>query len=424
VLKTFAQARDLIYVDEGVLSSAAGWIRGHQNPDGSFDPFGFIHHQDLMGGLTGKTALTALIGIALQEAGETGAVANVVRYLSGKLGDIADAYGLATTAYLLSLAKSDRAAEAHDRLLALARASDEGLSWGDAPIVPLATPLPAAPAGGAVARPLAPPFPNRSAAIETTGYAALALLHQNDAINAGKALRWLAAHRNANGGFGSTQDTVVALQALAESARTARTDVDATVILRGSGSWQKQLRVGADNADVLQLIDLPDGETVTVDMAGKGQVLAQSVLRFNVPAADGPAQSVFQLDVRYSADKVEVDDLVTVTASVQFNPPEPVAAGMVVLDVSVPTGFAPVESSIQDAVAKEPRLKRWDVAGRKVIFYVQDLQPGERLSLSFQVRAIHPVKALPASSQAYSYYRPEWKGESLGEPMNVGGNGT
>jgi CD109 antigen len=305
--------------------------------------------------------------------------------------------------------------------MALAHENEDGLSWGDQRILPIETPLPANGGGAPVVRALPPrPFPQRSAAIETTGYATLALLHLNDALNASKAIRWLAAQRNASGGFGSTQDTVVALEAMTEAAQTARSDVDATITLRTTGGWQKQLRVAPDNADVLQIVDLPDEDQVTAELAGKGQVLAQSVVRFNVPAADQPAQSVFQLDVRYSADKVEVNDLVDVTATVKFTPPEPVAAGMIVLDISVPTGFAPVEDSINAAVAKDPRLKRWDLAGRKVIFYIQDLQPDEQLILTFQVRALHPVKALPASSQAYSYYRPEWRGESLGAAVAVG----
>ena len=59
VLKTFAQADGLIYIDPGVLEDAAEWIVRHQKGDGSFDPVGFLHHQELLGGLQGKNALTA-----------------------------------------------------------------------------------------------------------------------------------------------------------------------------------------------------------------------------------------------------------------------------------------------------------------------------------------------------------------------------
>jgi len=116
---------------------------------------------------------------------------------------------------------------------------------------------------------------------------------------------------------------------------------------------------------------------------------------------------------------VEVNDTITVDVDVTFNPPEPLKAGMVVLDVAVPTGFESVRESIEEAVAGEPRMKRFDVAGRKVIFYIEDMDPGDSVSFSFDARALYPVKAKGVASQAYSYYKPEWRGETLGGEMEV-----
>ena len=128
---------------------------------------------------------------------------------------------------------------------------------------------------------------------------------------------------------------------------------------------------------------------------------------------------MFQITVDYHTDHVAVDDLITVSAKVKFNPPEPVEAGMVVLDIAVPTGFAPVNESIGSLVKKQPKIKRFDVAGRKVILYIEDMKPGESISLDFQAKALYPVQAKGVVSQAYSYYRPEWKGQTLGEGMTV-----
>ena len=94
---------------------------------------------------------------------------------------------------------------------------------------------------------------------------------------------------------------------------------------------------------------------------------------------------------------------------------------MVVLDVSVPTGFAPVAETLDTAVSQQSKLKRYEVAGRKVIFYIENMLPGEQISLSFRARALYPVRAQAVTSQVYSYYRPEWKGESLGGAIVVGG---
>ena len=392
VLKSFAQADGLIYIDEAVLRDAADWILAHQRGDGSFEPVGFLHHQELLGGLQGNTALTAYVAIALHEAGYDRQLAASIAYLESRLDDIDDAYTKAIVAYALELAGGPRAGDAHRALLDSAIASDEGLYWSG------------------------------PASVETTGYALLALLERGDVINAGNAARWLAAQRNAFGGYGSTQDTVVGLQGLIEYASGARFDVDMTVDL-AAGDWSKQVAINAENADVVQIVELPDGADLRISAAGSGRVVAQMVQRFNMPAVDRPDVEMFRIDVEYSADHVAVDDLIEVTARFAFTPPEMLGsapdAGMVVLDVAVPTGFAPVTETVEVLVHDYERVKRYEVAGRKVILYLEDLSPGEELELRFDARARYPVRAQPVTSQAYSYYTPHWRAETLGTSVTV-----
>jgi CD109 antigen len=266
VLKTFAQAQGLIYIDDTVLGAARQWIGSHQRGDGAFEPFGFIHHEDLLGGLSGTTALTAVVAIALLEAGDDGA-ANAVRYLESQLAATSDAYALAVSAYALALAGSVQAGAAHDALLGLARESADGLWWGNAPD-PLATDSSAKRLDDVRA----------SATVETTAYATLALLTQHDELNAGRAMRWLVTQRNSAGGFGSTQDTVVALQAMTSAAASSRSEIDATLTL-SMADWSKQVHIGPDNADVMQFVELPAGASLNVDTRGTGQVTAQLVRR-------------------------------------------------------------------------------------------------------------------------------------------------
>ncbi len=121
----------------------------------------------------------------------------------------------------------------------------------------------------------------------------------------------------------------------------------------------------------------------------------------------------------YDATQVEVNDLVTVAVAVEFNPPQPMEAGMVVVDISVPTGFAPVTESIDRILATEKRIKRYEIAGRKVIFYIENMLPGDRVNFSFEVIALYPVKAKGVSSEVYSYYKPDIRGESLGGEITV-----
>jgi len=421
VLKTFAQAQDVIYVDDTVLTTTADWIRGQRKADGSYAMVGFVHHAELFGGLSGNVALTAFVAVALHEAGDADGARSAAEYLEGQLDDLDDDYAIALVAYALGLTGSGRAADAITMLVDRAQESPEGIHWGDS-IMPLAED-----GEGLGDEPILPGKPGpqppdgvASAAIEMTGYAALALLTADDKLNASSAIRWLAAQRNSSGGFGSTQDTIVALQAMTTAASDARDDIDATVFLMVE-DWSRDVQINAENADILQVFEVPAGGDLTIETSGNGQVMGQAVRRYNLPDATDADQSIFELTVEYSAAEVEVDDTIDVIASIRFTPPEamPMQAGMIVMDVAIPTGFAPVEATIDALLTSEPQLKRWDLAGRKVILYIEDMEPGESLTFTFEARALYPVRAQPVASQAYAYYKPQWRGESLGGRLVV-----
>ncbi len=412
VLKSFAQARDLMYIDDSVLNEARTWIKGHQNQDGSFDAVGFVHHQEMLGGMSGKNALTAYVAIALMEAGDTTGADRAVAYLEGRLSGMDDAYTVALTAYALELAGSDKSDEVYRKLMDMAQEDEEGLHWGagEGPM----------PVEGKGITGRMPGGQSRSTEIETTAYATLALIKRGDVFNASRSSKWLVSRRNAYGGYGSTQDTVVTLQALTEYSTGTRADVDLTITISTEGV-SKQLRLTQDNFDVLQVVAIPVDREVEIGVTGKGEAVAQVVRRYNLPEAER-GEEILSIDVDYDVTDVEVNDLVTVSVELAFNPPVPMTAGMIVADISVPTGFTPVAETIAAAVEGEASIKRYDVAGRKVIFYIEDMFTGDRISFTFQARAMYPVKARGVSSEVYSYYKPEIRGETLGEDVIVTGN--
>jgi CD109 antigen len=420
VLKCFSQAQGILYIDENVLREATDWITSHQNADGSFDQVGFVHHQEMLGGLKGKEALTAYVAIALMEAGETVGSGRAIRYLENKLDGMSDPYTVAIVSHVLELAGSPLKENAYEKLMTLAKEDEDGLHWGSDDIIPLPEPLKEEGGPARIA-----PFRseiNECSDIETTAYATLALVRHGDAFNASRASKWLVSKRNANGGYGSTQDTVVALQALTEYATGARSDVDLTLTLKGDGV-NETLKINENNFDVLQIVPVPINTDIEMVVEGRGDAIGQVVRRFNLPAADDtPAAQMLKIDVDYDTTEVEVNDLVKVSVSLEFNPLPELnisEAGMIVVDVSVPTGFAAVADSIDAVTMRMPNIKRYDISGRKVIFYVENMKPGQRIAFDFQVQALYPVKAKGVTSVAYSYYKPDIKGETLGEAVTV-----
>lgn len=406
VLKSFAEAKNLIFIDDAVLEEAADWLKSQQNSDGSFEPIGFVHHQEMLGGLNGKDALTAYTTIALMEAGEEASSAKAIEYLEGILDELGDPYTLAITAYALELAGSGSSDDAYRMLMELVIEDENGLHWGSSDVT--------------ADKDIAPGHPipdNQSAVIETTAYATLALVEHGDAFNASQSAKWLVSQRNAYGGFGSTQDTVMALQALTQYSTGASSDVDLTITIESS-EFSIEKRITSENFDILQIIEVPVNDQIKITTKGKGEAIAQMVKRFNLPQAE-TGEDILRINVDYDTTEVEVNDLVTVFVELKFNPPRQMEAGMVVVDISVPTGFAPVMESIADAAESEKKIKRYETAGRKIIFYIENMLPGDSLSFSFKVQAMFPVKAKGVTSLVYSYYQPDIKGETLGEEVTV-----
>jgi len=413
VLSQFSGARDVTTIDENILSESADWIESHQQEDGSWEQVGFVIHQDMMGGVSGTYALTAYVTLALDEYGAASPVvmANAQKYLEDNLASQDDPYALAIGTLVLQKLNSPFADEALNDLLAIAKQDDDGTYWGygDGNV-----PMPYEYGGYGF---IAPSSKN----VETTAYATLAMIEARNPT-AISSLKWISAQRNSNGGFSSTQDTVMAFRALMSAAASAGRDIDATVHVIADGTEIRSVDVNQQNFDVVQIIEIPEGTSeLKLEMEGTGDLNYQLVRRFNVILPEVTEQDEIELDVEYDSTDVAVNDIVTVNAHVKYNGIRGIAgsitsSGMMIVDLAVPTGFSPVSSSLE-LLKEEALITRYEIAGRKVILYIDDMQPGEELNLSMQVRALFPVKAIVSESKAYSYYNPEVVAEAKG--MNV-----
>ncbi len=389
VLGTFSAAREVTTIDESLLAEAAGWIASHQSVDGSWPPVGFVCHSEMVGGVQGAYALTAFVAIAMADYGtaDPHVQAAAAQYLRDNLSSVQnDAYALAIAALAFARADDPAADAALERLLAIAVTDADGLHWQPHPV-------------------------------ETTAYAALAMI-EKEWPQANEAVKWLSLQRNSLGGYGSTQDTVMGLKALMMAARSQSRNVDLTVTAKArGGDTLAQFTVDSTNFDVLQTAELPLESAVEIGAVGSGQVRFQLVRRFNVLLRDDLVEKDMTLEVTYDADHVEVDDIVNVTATVRYFGLKD-STGMMIVDVGVPTGFATVTESL-DALSAEGLITRYEVAGRKVIFYLDGLQRGEQRTLRFQVKARFPVRATIPDSQAYSYYEPQVRAEAGGNEITV-----
>lgn len=406
VLGTFSGARDIHEVDENVLKSAADWIQKHQNEDGSWDHVGFLHHKEMAGSLSGKYSLTAYVVLALNDYGnaKNTVMEKAQRYLEDNLDDFKDdSYALAIGALALKKVGSDRAEDAIDSLIGIAKDDDNGIYWGDAP---------------SVVEPrydiaMEPRHIQPGKSVETTAYVALALIEAKNPV-ANNAVKWIVSQRNSQGGFSSTQDTVVAFKALIATAIGQGRDVDASISVIADGEEIGKFRVNPDNFDVLQIKEIPeDMAEIEISMDGKGEVNYQVVKKFNINLSRITIENDMELDVVYDTKDVSVNDIVKVNVKVKYTGKGD-STGMMIVDVSVPTGFAAVQDSLDSLVENYDEITKIEKAGRKIIIYVDDLPRGKELKFSIRVKARFPVKAIIQPSKAYAYYKPEITAESKG----------
>ncbi|EDO32956.1 predicted protein, partial [Nematostella vectensis] len=266
VVKSFAQARKYIYIDEKALDQSIFWMVSKQSPSGAFPKVGTVHSSYLKGGLQSEIALTAFVVIALAEAksqdkGAISAQANALRYLETNLQSVIskqDAYTLAICTYAMALTNSRSLSKARTALTGLATVKDGTMYWTDGKQDKLAGP----------SRPYYRP---RSADIEITAYALLAIGHNKDVQTGLPVVRWLSQQRNSLGGYSSTQDTVVGIQAMSEFASFIYSpSMDYTVTLTNTddNTFSKTFTVNAANSMILQEADITKVEGSLIVQVG------------------------------------------------------------------------------------------------------------------------------------------------------------
>uniref|UniRef100_A0A3P9J6G4 Alpha-macroglobulin receptor-binding domain-containing protein n=1 Tax=Oryzias latipes TaxID=8090 RepID=A0A3P9J6G4_ORYLA len=274
VMKSFNAAKQYIFVDQMYIKEARKWLSGLQKPDGCIESVGKLFHSGMKGGVSDDVSLTAYVAAAMLEldgnATDT-VVQNCLECVKTALTDeITNLYTVALLSYTFTLAGDQ---DMRSKLFTLLdqKSTNEGGTrhWK---------------------RDGAPETGLDSVEVEMTSYVLLALLSGPSLPGFGLdyaagIVRWLAQQQNPFGGFSSTQDTVVALQALAKYATaTFSPEGSTTVTVTSVGGLNKRFSVNEDNRLLYQeekLTEIP-GE-YTIEAEGQSCVLAQISLFYNIP---------------------------------------------------------------------------------------------------------------------------------------------
>ncbi|XP_076066317.1 alpha-1-inhibitor 3-like isoform X1 [Oratosquilla oratoria] len=390
VIKTYALAKQYIFIDEKDLTKSIKWLETLQSNSGCFVSKGKVFNKAMKGGVgvvTSNTPLTAYVLMAVMEAGTSPQVPAVQRGIACLMQQRQtwSTYTRAITSYALALAGHPEARTVIQELLQEAKKSLSETMWE-------------IPAGL-----------SRGVAVEIAGYAVLAMMTLDAAAYDSevlKVVKWIVSQRNGLGGFYYTQDTVVALQALATYSIPIQQDGTNIAVTIGATNLQQSFQVNDLNRIVQQFVMLPTVPTaINLDMRGQGCANLQAVLRYNVPDPD--PTDVFSLDV--NTRTVPDDKCLTknIRACARYLLPDQ-ASNMAILEIDLISGYVPVKEDLQAVVDNTELFKKYEVDGNKVTFYIDELT-SITLCADFNVtREVDVDNVKPGTVRAYDYYQPEF----------------
>ncbi|NWS06084.1 A2ML1 protein, partial [Motacilla alba] len=404
VARSFGQASSHIYIDKDHVRSALRWLQKHQLPSGCFQSVGKLFNNDLKGGVDDTISLTAYIAAALVELhlerNDT-MLENALHCLKKVTLDETSLYVKALMAYVFTLSKD---MEMRKQLLNMVQKETVLLFHIFLP--PSAQLLTSKSAGE-----------KSSSMIETVAYIVLAHVSKPDLslneASVSKLVRWLSAQRNAFGGFASTQDTVVSLQALAQYAALIPQEIrDVKVAVKGKGASPLEFHVHRNNKLVLhQASLLADTGTYIVQATGSGCVYVQrcflphqTTLYYNIPPPK--KEEVFLLDVETVPKECDgVRKEFDIHVSVRYVGDRG-TSNMALVEVEMLSGFIPVQSSVKE-LEKVPLVKKTEIKPDKITIYLEELGESS-LKLNISVEQDVEVQNLKAATvHVYDYYKPD-----------------
>jgi hypothetical protein len=386
-------------VDPKLIARTQDWLASQQQADGSWKPdTQFINEGATNRYNSDALRITAYIAWALVDTGYKGAaVQRAQKYIEGNLGAHADAYTLAVISnFAVEFGQDGGFTERSMELLLDARTTKDDQSWWSAEETGVYS-------------------TGTSAAIETTGLAAQALLKWGQSASvARQALAFIASKKDATGAWGSTQATIVALRAMILGTEAKAADARGTVEIVLNGKTVQTLQLNSDNSDlfhqyVFKGADIGDANSVEIRFEGKGGLGYQVVGQYFVPWP-APTRDALSIDVAYDRTRLAQNDIATATATVRNNLDK--TAKMVMIDLGIPPGFELLSEDLQklqETTTQQAsgRLEKFSLTATQAILYLNALAPNQTITVKFRLRAKYPIRARTFQSRAYEYYDPE-----------------
>ncbi|CAL1547264.1 unnamed protein product [Lymnaea stagnalis] len=397
VAKVLHQAKPYIFVDDSVLITAVDWMISKQHSNGSFPEPGRVLNKEMQGEGGSGLGLTLFVLISLlenkdlpypKEKSDSVLLARqkALNYAEREVGKTDDLYFLCMAAYAFHLAGSTQTQAVLNKLQQKATIKDGKKFWQIVDTIK-------EPSNN-----WGKPKVAKSVDIEMTSYVLLTYAARGDIVAGKQILNWIIDQRNSNGGFVSTQDTVVALHALSEFAKMTYTDnFNIQVITQLNPTTSYTFNIDNSNSLLFQSRETSDVPSkVKIDARGSGIALVQLSVFFNVETEI--EATTFELTILLVEEEINYLLLKTCTRWLGQGP----SSGMAVQEIGIPSGF---EADIQ-SISQIKIIKRVETQNKKIILYFDQIEVTTTCVNIRVTRVNFVVKIQPAAVRVYDYYEP------------------
>ncbi|NXI42488.1 CO4 protein, partial [Galbula dea] len=444
IVKVLTRCREYISVQDSHIRNSISYLISQQQVDDSFHDHHPVLDRTMQGGIGSAEedlALTAFVTIALQQTLQVykspdveQVIRGAVAYMRNQLSRNTNCYSAAITAYALTLVQSDseEARFAKEKLRACSAfdAAKQQRYWGNG---------------------------KDAVSVETTAYALLQTLLLKDMEYARPIATWLTERRNYGGGYCSTQDTVVALEALsAYSILTLNTASTNLTVNLGTPGRQKEYSITLTDTDgmIQKQLEFELGRKLDVSVSGRGngtmsilKVYWSSELKNNtcndVILTVEVEGSIKYSEAAYSDENDDYDDLIAAEHSA-FEPlsgiewfdihsrrkrdvispskTEPLqykvcvrstgsnVPKMSLVDLSLLSGLEPDTKDLDQLVmSSDQYIQHYEYQEGKVLLYFGEITSGpDPDCISFGAKQINPMGLVqPANAILYDFYNPD-----------------
>ncbi|XP_077082846.1 complement component c3b, tandem duplicate 2 isoform X2 [Siphateles boraxobius] len=401
VVKVFSMARSFISVDEKHLCGPLLYLlKNKQRPDRSFQENNPVYDTSMTGGLRGsesRVSLTAFVLIALAEAQNAVTCREpgldiqdksrkAAMYIREQFPRLSRPYTAAIACYALAVSNHGCI-----KSMLLKLASPDRTHWPDSD--------------------------NYFFTLEATGYALLALIKSGHMEEAAAPFQWLSEKRGIGGGYGSTQSTMVVLQALSEYLVKSPPPTDLNLLVQLSVPGRSDVRwtFSPEVAYRARSSRVPLDQKFTVVASGKGKGILEVVTVYHqLPDVyENSTCHGFQLDVSIAEtnEKTPPDVEKSYRLNIHVRALEGRQVRMVILDIGLPTGFEPENSDLELLKNSVDRyINNFQVVDNlsdrgSLIIHLFKVSSTETDMISFRLHQKFKVGLLqPSTVTVYQYY--------------------